>query len=96
VKDAEPWRNHMRDNISIDLAQLRFSFSGPAFMRRRRTPMLVRAMRLRLKTKGYGAMPESIQRWKTFIFSALQAPSHGMDPSRRRSAMAVAWDLTSV
>jgi hypothetical protein len=38
VKDAEPWRNHMRDNISIDLGQLRFS--GPAFMRRRRTPVL--------------------------------------------------------
>jgi hypothetical protein len=38
------------------------------------------AKKLRSKTKGYWAMPESIQRWKTLIFSALQAPSHGIDP----------------
>jgi hypothetical protein len=54
------------------------------------------AMTSRTGTKIYGAMPASIQRWKTLIFSALQDPSHGIDPSRRRSTMAAAWDLTSV
>jgi hypothetical protein len=79
MADRQSWEHHlhgMRCKLAPRAAIRSLSRTG-AFP-------LTSVVRVELPARSYGRVPDSAQRANTAIWSALQAPSHGIEPSRRR------------